>query len=321
MVNVSVIIPVYNVERYLCECLDSLLSQTLDGVELICVNDGSTDNSGDILEKYAGKYSNIIVINQTNQGQSAARNNAISYAKGKYITFVDSDDFVDSDMLYKMFRAAEDNDCPLVICDCLLYWPDKTVRFNVAGHLREGVVYDETELYKALLDVSLMTIVCGRLYRRDIWQQCNLIFPVGQIYEDILLSFQIAHSFRKAMFVKDFFYKYRMREDSSVATPSPKKVRELIGAISNVNHFMASFVNPFPQMDSYLMCFNISYGLYAQQLNSLLPPETDLKSEIYVKIHMNCTIPAVLFNRTVRLKLKVKYLCYRLGILYKKKKK
>lgn len=320
MVNVSVIIPVYNVAQYLRECLDSLLSQTLDGVELICVNDGSTDDSGNILDEYARKHSNVVVINQPNQGQSAARNNAISHARGKYIAFVDSDDFVDSGMLRKMFRVAEDNDCPLVICDCLLYWPDKTARFNAAGRLEEGVVYGETELYKALLDVSLNTVVWGRLYRRDIWQQNNLTFPVGQIYEDILLSFQIARSYGKAMFVKDFFYKYRMREGSSVATPSPKKVTELINAIDNVNHFVASFVKPFPQIDSYLMCFNLSYGLYAQQLNSLLPPEIDLKSEIYGKIHMNLSIAAVLFSRTVRLKLKVKYLCYRLGILYKKKR-
>lgn len=320
MVNVSVIIPVYNVEKYLCKCLDSLLSQTLNGVELICVNDGSTDGSGNILEDYASKHSNVIVINQPNQGQSAARNNAIAHARGKYIAFVDSDDFVDSGMLYKMFRVAEDNDCPLVICDCLLYWPNKTARFNAARRLKEGVVYDETELYKALLDISLNTVVWGRIYRRDIWLQHNLTFPVGQIYEDILLSFQIAYSYGKAMFVKDFFYKYRMREGSSVATPSPKKVTELINAIYNVNQFVISFVKPFPHIDSYFMCFNLSYGLYAQQLNSLLPSDIDLKSEIYGKIHMNRSLLTVLFSRTVRLKLKVKYICYRLGILYKKKR-
>lgn len=320
MVNVSVIVPVYNVEGYLSECLDSLLNQTLPDVEIICVNDGSTDRSGEILNDYARKNSNIVLINQPNQGQSAARNNAVTRAKGKYITFVDSDDFVDSNMLQKMFQVAEDNDCPLVICDCLLYWTNKTAKFNSTEKFREGVIYDKSYIYKSYLDVSINTIACCKLYKREIWLDNKIMFPTGQIYEDILLSFQVVHYYGKAMFVKDSFYKYRMRDGSSVSTPSPKKVQELVNAIVNVNDFVKCFVEPFPELNKYLMCFNISYGLYAQQLNSLLPSDVDLKDKINKDVDMDKSVLAVLCNNAIRLKLKVKYLCYKLGILYRKKR-
>lgn len=91
---VTVIVPVYNVEKYLAECLDSICAQTLKNIEIICINDGSTDLSGDILAQYAARDSRIFVLNQENQGQSAARNNALDLARGKYISFVDSDDVI-----------------------------------------------------------------------------------------------------------------------------------------------------------------------------------------------------------------------------------
>ena len=94
MPKISVIIPVYNVEKYLRECLDSLLNQTFKDIEIICVNDGSTDGSLNILNEYASKDSRFIIINQNNQGLSAARNNGLNVAKGDYVAFLDSDDYI-----------------------------------------------------------------------------------------------------------------------------------------------------------------------------------------------------------------------------------
>ena len=99
---VSILIPVYNVENYLDKCLDSVISQTMNNIEIICVNDGSTDHSGEILEKYQKKDKRIIVVNKENGGLPSARNAGLEIARGKYIGFVDADDYINSDMYEKM---------------------------------------------------------------------------------------------------------------------------------------------------------------------------------------------------------------------------
>ena len=107
MIKISVIIPVYNVEQYLRECLESVINQTLSELEIICINDGSTDSSLDILREYEQKDNRIIVINKDNEGQAAARNIGISMAKGEYIGFLDSDDYIDSNFYEKLYNAAK----------------------------------------------------------------------------------------------------------------------------------------------------------------------------------------------------------------------
>ena len=108
-VKVSIIVPVYNVEKYLRKCLDSLVNQTLKDIEIICINDGSTDDSLNILQEYAREHHNVVVIDQENQGVSIARNNGINKAQGDYIGFVDPDDWVEPDMFKILYEKAEEN--------------------------------------------------------------------------------------------------------------------------------------------------------------------------------------------------------------------
>ena len=115
-IKVSVIVPVFNVESYLNESLDSILNQTLKDIEIICINDGSTDNSLDILETYSKKDKRIKIISKENEGQGVARNVGLDNAQGEYISFVDSDDFIKRDMLEKLYNKAENNDLDLVMC-------------------------------------------------------------------------------------------------------------------------------------------------------------------------------------------------------------
>ena len=109
MYKLSVIIPVYNVENYLRECLDSITSQTVKDIEIICIDDGSTDNSPKILKEYQKKDSRIKIITKENGGQASARNLGIKKAQGEYIAFIDSDDFIESEMLEKLYTKAKDN--------------------------------------------------------------------------------------------------------------------------------------------------------------------------------------------------------------------
>ena len=115
-IKVSVIVPIYNVKRYLAKCLDSIISQTLKDIEIICVNDGSTDGSEKVLAEYAKKDSRIKIVNRKNGGLSAARNTGMPYATGKYIGFVDSDDYIEPTMYELMYYNAEHFNSQMVIC-------------------------------------------------------------------------------------------------------------------------------------------------------------------------------------------------------------
>ena len=125
MPKVSVIVPVYNVEEYLERCLDSLVNQTLKDIEIIIVNDGSTDGSKEIIQKYLNKYKNIVYLEKENGGLSSARNYGIPYAKGEYIGFVDSDDYVEITMYENMYNKAIEEKSDMVECDFIWEYPNK----------------------------------------------------------------------------------------------------------------------------------------------------------------------------------------------------
>lgn len=120
MTKISAILPVYNVEQYIKDCLDSIINQTMDDIEIICVNDGSLDNSLQVLEEYAQKDARIKIISQENQGQGIARNNGLKIANGEYITFIDPDDWVDVDMFEKMYNSAKKFDSDFVFCNSMI---------------------------------------------------------------------------------------------------------------------------------------------------------------------------------------------------------
>jgi glycosyltransferase involved in cell wall biosynthesis len=128
-IKVSVIIPVYNVEDYLEKCLDSVINQTLGDIEIICVNDGSTDNSPKILDRYAKLNSNIKVINKKNGGAGSARNFGLIHANGKYVGFVDSDDWISKDMYEKLYKNACEYDSDMVMCP--IHVVDTTCEANI----------------------------------------------------------------------------------------------------------------------------------------------------------------------------------------------
>ena len=119
MPKVSIIVPVYNVEKYLRRCIDSILRQTLTDIEVILVDDGSFDSSGKICEEYARKDSGLRVIHQKNAGVAVARNTGLDIASGDYIAFVDSDDYIEPNMYQSMMQVANQYDCDVVLCDCV----------------------------------------------------------------------------------------------------------------------------------------------------------------------------------------------------------
>ena len=170
MIKVSVIVPVYNVEDYLAKCLDSLVHQTLKDIEIIVVNDGSPDNSQKIIDKYQKKYSTKIKsFSKPNGGLSSARNYGLKYAKGKYISFVDSDDWLTKDALEKMYNKAVENDSDIVICD-------------MANAYNNGTLINlNCTKYNSIYEVT--PSVCNKLFNKNII--ANIKFLEGIWYEDL----------------------------------------------------------------------------------------------------------------------------------------
>ena len=142
MVKVSVIVPVYNNEEYLDKCLSSLTEQSLDDIEIICVNDGSSDSSLDILNRYEQKDNRIVVLSQENQGAGASRNNGIDIANGEYISFVDADDWLEENALKKLYENAVRNNSDVVLFNSVERWPDSQTKERIYIPPEDETDYD-----------------------------------------------------------------------------------------------------------------------------------------------------------------------------------
>jgi Glycosyltransferases involved in cell wall biogenesis len=224
----SIIIPVYNVEQYLRECLDSVLAQSFSDYEVICVNDGSTDGSLSILEEYAKKDNRFVVVNQQNKGQGAARNVALKLAKGGYVFFLDSDDWLAPNALEILAKAVSDED---VLCfNGQLYYEDRKV-FEVPDKLlikpyKSGIEYCNENLLQHRMFAFACVVL--RLYRRDFLIGKELFFHEGIYHEDDLFSTVVCYYAGKVNVVSDVLYYYRIREGSTMTSRNVKKSRNVI---------------------------------------------------------------------------------------------
>lgn len=220
MVKVSVIVPVYNVEKYLRECLDSLVKQTLKDIEIITVNDGSPDNSLQILEEYATRDNRIKIINQKNAGLSAARNNGVKAASGEFVAFVDSDDWVDLDFCEKLYDAAMCENADIAAGELICYEnPQKNVK--QICYKNKIVCKGLKEKYYKLLNGAAHCYVCNKIYRREVLVKSGIVFPEGKVYEDMHWSPKVIGELGKAVAIGSVAYYYR-QNTSSITHLTPK---------------------------------------------------------------------------------------------------
>lgn len=222
--KISVVVPVYNVEDYLGKCLDSILEQTLTDIEIICVNDGSTDSSLSILQAYEKKDNRIVVVNQKNQGLGAARNAGIAKAQGIYIGFVDSDDFIDPTMFEKLYAKAKEFDSDVVLTNINLYYTDSG----------ECVLFRDDAFYARMSKAKYFTVmehphilqfigVWDRIYRRTFLEEHQLLNPVNRIYEDVLFTVQTSVFAERISVVNEPLYYYRKNTGRSIVDKEKEK--------------------------------------------------------------------------------------------------
>lgn len=211
MPKISTIIPVYNVEQYIEQAIDSVLNQTLNDIEIILVDDGSTDNSGLILDEYAEKYPNCHVYHQENQGQAVARNNALKHATGEYITFLDADDYIPLDAYEKLYNTITQEGTDLIVGDCLRFNNETTFKSNLYNQVFpenfQEIPSTHIKEYKNLVyDTGIW-----RLVKKSFLDKYNLKFAEGLFYEDILFSIQLHYLADSVSLIPDVVYYWRSR--------------------------------------------------------------------------------------------------------------
>ncbi len=209
---ISIIIPVYKVEKYLEKCIESVLKQTYTNLQVILVDDGSPDNCGKICDEYAKKDSRIEVIHKVNGGLSDARNVGIAKAKGKYIGFVDSDDYIKEDMYEILINLIKEYDADVSICNLYEVIEGKEYIRNKENGIKE---YNRIDILKeVLLDKNIQSYACNKLYKKELFNEIK--YPIGKKYEDIGTTFYIFEKCNKVVVTSEPEYYYLKRADSLV---------------------------------------------------------------------------------------------------------
>lgn len=226
---ISVIVPVYKSEKYLSDCVDSILNQTFCDLEVILVDDGSPDNCPEICDDYAKKDYRVKVIHKQNGGVSSARNAGLDIASGEYVAFVDSDDYLDANMYQMMMDTADKYNCDIVLCDCVKEFPSKSCIYS---HSIRGGFYDKAQLQHEYYPHLLMmenveypaTISnCLLLFRRELSDRVRYL--VGVRYsEDLLFGAQLMINAESFFYMKEeALYHYRMNPESATHRFVPDK--------------------------------------------------------------------------------------------------
>lgn len=219
---VSIIVPIYNVERYLNKCIDSIINQTLSNIEIILVNDGSTDNCGRIIDEYANRDSRIVIIHKENGGQSSARNKGLDIAKGKYIGFVDSDDWIDHNMYENLYREIEESNSDICVCSRRAYSETGELSNQIDLPVEE-FRFDKNSLQDYIVNrlfYKHTVVVWNKIYKREIIEENSIRFEdvsyVGS--EDALFNYKILCNANKIKSINTVYYNQLSRNGSTART-------------------------------------------------------------------------------------------------------
>lgn len=252
MIKVSIIIPVYNVEIYIEKCINSLINQTLKEIEFIFVNDGTKDNSVSIIKKYQKEDKRIKLIEKENGGQASARNLGLKYAKGEYIAFVDSDDYVKENMYELMYNKAKKNDLDIVMCNNFLVYKDKIEEFesNITTKKEEKIA---PEKY-----IILSPSPCNKIIKKEYLDKCKFLFPEGIIYEDLASIPLLGLNQPKIVYLNEPLYYYVQSDTSTMRNKEYKqKYEDIFKAIKYLYNNMID--KNYNQELEYLLTYHYLY--------------------------------------------------------------
>ena len=289
MVKISIIIPVYNVEKYLRECLDSILAQTFQDFEIICVDDGSTDKSLEILQEYKRKDDRFVILQQRHSGAGSARNNGIRLAEGKYIQFLDSDDYFEPTLLEEMYNRAEKFNADLTVCSSRKVDDEGNITetgspnfpINIDKVPREQVFNRQD--FKDEIFCLLIPVVWNKLIKKSFLEENHLEFPPLKIYEDIAFMHSLVISARRIAAFNKELINYRFNRPGSLVSTRSSHTIDAVKSCMYLGEFLKSrgflpeyenayrkvFINHIRAEISY--CNDSEYKKFLQEFKTLLP--------------------------------------------------
>lgn len=251
---ISIIIPAYNIENYIAKCLDSLLNQTYKNLEIIVVDDGSGDNTGNVIDNYEAKYGNIKVIHKKNAGVSAARNSGIEVASGDYIGFVDGDDTVDEEMFDMLINNAIKYDADISHCGYKMVFPSRTDYYYNTGIFIEQD--NELGLKDLLIGSRVEPGLWNKIYKKELFNDIKVDESI-KINEDLLVNYYLFKKAKKSIFYDKCFYNYTIRKGS--AATSKVNINKIIDPVKVRREILEDL-----EKDSDL--YNIAYEKYIMSL-------------------------------------------------------
>ena len=299
---ISIIVPVYNVEKYIEKCLDSIINQTYKNIEIIVIDDGSTDNSANICDKYTKKSNKLRVIHKENGGISEARNLGISEAKGKYIIFIDSDDYIETEMIEKLYNACIENNAQIGCCGKILESSDKIKNIN---NKNEFCIENKDAIKKLLLLDDIDASCSDKLIDITLFQ--DIKYPVNRRYEDMATMYKLLYKANKIVHINYLGYHYVTRKDSFINVNFDKQHFDMIFYSKEIQDFVYTKYPDFKEMaDSYY---------YLQLFTILRKIKSSTNKEEYkneykeLKKEYNSKIFKILFNKYIPIHKKIMAIC------------
>ena len=309
---ISIILPIYNVEKYLEECLESIRNQSYKDYELIIVNDGSTDESGKIVEDYRDKFKYVKIINQENKGISEARNTGLKYAKGEYILFVDSDDYLRKDTLEKLINTALETNSDIVISNYYLYFHNGN-DIKHLKHMPKKKTYSNNEVINLMLLNKIQGHVWNKLFKYSLLNKINFEFEKDRIIEDIFPIFKAVNSASKIVYIDEALYFYRQREESLVNKRNKKLTEDYYHAAISIIKYIKE--NKIKVKEESLRAFKaevFSYFIYHYTNEDIKNNYKSFKKSKYNNLNMN--LKEFIFLKEVNLQDKLRIVLWKLGL-------
>ena len=230
--KITVLMPVYNVSKFLPKCLQTLMDQTFRDFRLIAVNDGSTDNCLEILRDFESRYHNITVIDQPNRGMSMARNAALALADSKYVCFVDSDDYLAPTFLQELYQAITIHDADIACCYYYYHFVESDSLYKYPFRT-SGVFNKEEALKKLLKDVQIQSLAWNKIYKRSLFVDHGITFP-SMAFEDMATTHRLFSHAEKVVVINRALYYYNQQSASTLATINAQKINDFILATAMV---------------------------------------------------------------------------------------
>ena len=309
---ISVIVPIYNVEKYLRKCIDSIIGQTYRDLQIILIDDGSPDGCGEICDEYAQKDSRIVVIHQKNSGVSAARNAGLKIAMGEYVGFVDPDDYIEPKMYEKMLEVFETNKVDLVVCG--YDYVDENGTISRPYRVRENEILTRKQYVSMQFDMppSVRHVVWNKLFHME--KMAGIYFPENlHSSEDVYVICDYIKNVNKAFFVHQPLYKNLVRQGS--ATHGGLKIDSLATSFEAHNKMHLEAIRLFPEVRKHSASFLLDvcllkYNEAKRQFKLATKEEREKFSPIINKMRKFIKKYAVqeLFNNEIFLKTRIAYL-------------